>query len=64
MAKPSNYVGKSLTIKKGAYVTRNGKLISIRRSPSTVTVLKQESATNGKTRIFWKSQGRQVSTLI
>lgn len=64
MAKLANYVGKSLTIKKGAYVTREGKLISIRKTPTKVTVLKQQSVKGGKTRVFWKSMGYQVATLI
>jgi hypothetical protein len=64
MAKSANYVGKSLTIKKGAYVTRAGKLISIRSTPTRVTVLAQEPAKGGKTRVYWKSNGLKVSTLV
>lgn len=64
MAKPANYVGKQVTIKAGARVIRDGKLVAIRKSPSTVTVLRQEEAKGGKTRVFWKSNGVRVSSLV
>jgi hypothetical protein len=64
MSKPTNYVGKSLTIKKGSYVTSSGKLTRIVKAPTIVTILAQEPAKNGKTRVFWKSMGYKVATLI
>ncbi len=64
MSKATNYVGRTLTIKKGAYVTREGKLVSIRSNPSRVTILSQQPGKGGKTRVFWKSNGLRVSTLV
>lgn len=64
MAKATNYVGKQVTIKAGTYVVRSGKLVSIRKAPSTVTVIRQETAKGGKTRVYWKSHGVYVSALV
>jgi len=64
MAKATNYVGKQLTIKAGTYVVRNGKLDSIRKTPTRITVRAQEIAKGGKVRVFWKSNGLKVSALV
>lgn len=55
--------GQKVTIKAGSYVNVNGK--STRRStPSVVTVRAAKPARNGKTRVFWKSNGYIANAVI
>ena len=63
MAKARNYVGRSLKIKAGTKVSRLGRT-STRDIDTVVTVRGQEPARNGKTRVFWKSNGYKASTII
>lgn len=58
-----SYIGTPLTIKAGTIVTRLGSRAK-RTIDSTVTIRNQESARNGKTRVFWKSHGYIASALI
>ncbi len=58
-----SYIGKPITIKAGTVVTRLGQR-SKRSIDSQVTVRNQETARNGKTRVFWKSHGYIASALI
>lgn len=64
MAKTTNYVGKSLTLEAGTRVNRIDSTKRLTRE-ATVTIIAQEAARNGKTRVFWKSNGfRGTNTLI
>lgn len=58
-----NLVGRSLKIKAGTKVSRLGRTTT-RAVDTIVTVRGQEPARNGKTRVFWKSNGYKASTLI
>lgn len=55
--------GKTITIKAGTIVTRDG-IRTKRAADSTVTIRKIESARNGKTRVYWKSNGILASALV
>lgn len=57
------YAGKSIKLKAGTFVKRDGKLTK-RINDTIVTVSRTEQARNGKTRIYWKSNGRLASALI
>lgn len=57
------YVGKTLTVKAGARVRRDGAL-RVRKTPAIVTVRSQEPARDGKVRVSWKSHGLIATTLI
>jgi hypothetical protein len=56
-------VGKSITIKAGTKVRVQGSTVA-RTRDTKVTIRATEVAKNGKTRIFWKSNGYQASTLV
>lgn len=60
---PSIAIGKTITIKAGTIVTRAG-VRAKRDADTTVTVRKIEGARNGKTRVYWKSNGILASALI
>lgn len=68
MSSIKNIVGSKVTIKAGARVRSEVAGITaatvIRTSPSTVTVKHAEKARDGKTRVYWKSNGYMVSSLI
>lgn len=56
-------VGRQITIPAGTRVkTTQG--LKARAKQSTVTVTAVQPASRGKTRVFWKSGGYQVSALI
>ena len=61
-------VGKKIAIKAGAHVRSEVAGIavstSIRTSSSVVTVKRAVKARDGKTRVYWKSNGLMVSTLV
>lgn len=57
------YTGRSVTIPAGTIVKREG-ITSKRKTASTVTVRKHEPARDGKTRVYWKSNGVIASALI
>lgn len=61
-------IGKKVTIKAGSRVRQDvdgvSATTSIRTKPSVVTVKHAEKARHGKTRIYWKSNGYMVSTLV
>jgi S-adenosylmethionine:tRNA-ribosyltransferase-isomerase (queuine synthetase) len=63
MTKTKTLVGKSITIKAGTKVRTLGTTVS-RTRDTQVTVRATETAKNGKTRVFWKSNGYQASALI
>lgn len=52
-----------LVITPGARVRRAGTLRT-RKTSAIVSIRRTEPARNGKTRVFWKSNGRIASTLI
>lgn len=58
-----NYVGKTLKIKEGTKVSRLGRTTA-RKVETLVTIRAQEAARNGKTRVYWKSNGYKASTLV
>jgi hypothetical protein len=64
MKKTTNsLIGSTLTITPGTRVTRNGIVVTQKRTRN-VTVRATELARNGKTRIIWTSMGYRTSTLI
>lgn len=66
MAKKS-LVGKAVSIKQGKAVRVYdifGAFTVYQKRDTKVTVLGQEGAKNGKTRIYWKRNGYQASALV
>lgn len=59
----ASYIGQKVTIKAGSTVTRAGTRTR-RQADTTVTVRDQKPARNGKTRVFWKSNGYSANALI
>lgn len=60
--KKTSYVGKTLFVESGVRYNRFGqekKMIG-----REVTIRSEEPARNGKTRVFWKSQGYKANVLI
>lgn len=57
------YTGQTVQIQAGKQVTRNGERVRQARD-TYVTVRNTAPARNGKTRIFWKSNGYTASALI
>lgn len=51
-----SYIGQSITIQAGTTVTRLG-MRAKRASDTIVTIRNQETIRNGKTRVYWKSNG-------
>lgn len=58
-----NLVGKTITIKPGTRVSRDGATTT-RKVATKVTVLRTETAKGGKTRVYWKSNGLRASATI
>jgi hypothetical protein len=57
------YTGQALFIPAGKRIIRNG--VPSRQSRSTVvTVRSTKAARDGKTRVFWKSNGYPASALV
>jgi hypothetical protein len=57
------YPGQSLYIPAGKRVIRNGTP-SRQTRPTTITVRATKPARDGKTRVFWKSNGYKASALV
>ncbi len=57
------FTGRKITIPAGTLV-KSGSGSQKRKAPSAVTVRKHEPARDGKTRVYWKSNGVIVSALI
>jgi hypothetical protein len=60
---PYTFTGSSLYVPAGKRIIRNG--VPARQARSTiVTVRDTAPARNGKTRVFWKSNGYKASALV
>jgi len=57
------YTGRQITIPAGTLVKREGQATK-RKTSSVVTVRRHEPARDGKTRVFWKSNGVIASALV